>query len=774
MKYFTTAILLFLSLTIFAQKISVKSFGELPSDMEARVANPVTDQNGDKCALIKVVTTQRGFEFEGGTLGIMKTLQKTGEIWVYVPKGAKKITIKHSKLGVLRNYLYPVRINEAVVYEMVLTTAEVKTIVVEREILSEWLIITSEPEGADVYIDDKHLGQTPFQQELKEGKYTYRIVKDLYHNEAGQFDLSVAEDKKKMNFVLRPNFGYAKILSLPESGASIILNGNALPQTTPFTTKKLKSGEYTATLNLPMYYPAKKTFTVADGQTTDVSIEMQAAFGGITINTTPENGAEVSIDGQPTGKTTPCTLTKIASGEHTITLRRQWYEPKSQKMIVTDGKSQTLNIRLTPTFGEININTTPEADIYIDNKKQGNGTYAGRIVVGLHTFEGRKAKHTTDRQKLEIVSGEQKQITLAPKPMFGILKIVSTPFDARYTVKSAGTKTLTGTTPTTLRNLLVGTYTVELSKANHASITKTIEITEGQISEINETLSSGKKITINSTPTGASLYINGQYKGTTPYTLQLPFGRHTIKLQKDKHIDLEESININSTKSSYTFTLKSKTSPNYIFVKGGTFQMGSNDGSDREKPVHTVTVSDFYIGKYEVTQKQWREVMGNNPSYFKNCDDCPVEQVSWNDVQEFIKKLNTQTGQTYRLPTEAEWEYAALGKGGKQANTKGVMAWHSGNSKGKSQPVGTSRANRLGLFDMQGNAAEWCWDYYSKDYYYDSPENNPKGPETGTNRVYRGGIFNSAETGISIARRYNLAPSISKGMVGIRLVRSKD
>lgn len=181
-----------------------------------------------------------------------------------------------------------------------------------------------------------------------------------------------------------------------------------------------------------------------------------------------------------------------------------------------------------------------------------------------------------------------------------------------------------------------------------------------------------------------------------------------------------------------------------VFVKGGTFQMGSNDGDSDEKPVHTVTVDDFYIGKYEVTQKQWRDVMGTSPSYNKNCDQCPVEKVSWNDVKEFLKKLNQKTGKSYRLPYEAEWEYAARsgGKDEKWAGTNSSLeqyAWYSFNSGGKTHPVGTKKPNGLGIYDMTGNVWEWCEDWYADDYYSRSPKNNPKGPSSGSGRVTRGG-----------------------------------
>ena len=188
----------------------------------------------------------------------------------------------------------------------------------------------------------------------------------------------------------------------------------------------------------------------------------------------------------------------------------------------------------------------------------------------------------------------------------------------------------------------------------------------------------------------------------------------------------------------------------FVLVKGGCFQMGDTfgDGAASEKPVHEVCVSDFYMGKYEVTQGQWKKLMGNNPSDLNDCadDDCPVKQVSWDDAQAFISKLNTKSGKNYRLPMEAEWEYAARsgGKREKWAGTSnesslGNYAWYDDNSEGRAHPVGKKRANGLGFYDMSGNVLEWCEDWYGKSYYSESPRNNPRGPSAGQARVLRGG-----------------------------------
>ena len=211
-----------------------------------------------------------------------------------------------------------------------------------------------------------------------------------------------------------------------------------------------------------------------------------------------------------------------------------------------------------------------------------------------------------------------------------------------------------------------------------------------------------------------------------------------------------------------------------VFVPGGTFSMGNDDGEKDENPVHSVTLTSFFIGKTEVTQRQWRTVMGDNPSFFLECDNCPVEQVSWHDVRAFIEKLNRITGKTYRLPTEAEWEYAArggiTGKGYIYSGSDniGEVAFYTKNSGSKTHPVGEKQPNELGLLDMSGNLLEWCSDWYGA--YSSSQQTNPKGARSGTNRVFRGGSWASHSRHCRSTNRGDDDPDSRGANMGFRLV----
>ncbi len=238
------------------------------------------------------------------------------------------------------------------------------------------------------------------------------------------------------------------------------------------------------------------------------------------------------------------------------------------------------------------------------------------------------------------------------------------------------------------------------------------------------------------------------------------------------------------------------TGMEFVLVKGGEFLMGDvfaeGDGrelygesycSDNELPVHEVELADFSIGMYPVTQEEWIKIMGKNPSRFNRESCYPVTDVSWRDTQKFIKRLNSQTGRIYRLPTEAEWEYAARsgGRNERWAGTSdeeqlGEYAWHNGNLREKVHPVGMLKPNGLGLYDMCGNVLEWCQDIYDSAYYAVSPRCNPQGPSRKKSehkiRVVRGGDNSFTPRRMRVASRLSEHYGFGNSSNGFRLVLS--
>jgi len=248
-------------------------------------------------------------------------------------------------------------------------------------------------------------------------------------------------------------------------------------------------------------------------------------------------------------------------------------------------------------------------------------------------------------------------------------------------------------------------------------------------------------------------------------------GECTVKLKiSDGHLDVD-----------YEFVIKVIEKIEMVYVEGGSFQMGDENG-DLEggcRPVHSVTLSDFEIGKYEVTQAQWKSVMGNDVLIYQSENgNLPANHISWSDAQLFLEKLNQLTGKEYRLPTEAEWEFAARGGSSSQSflysgsNNSDDVAWYDENSGGEIQTVGAKNANELGIYDMSGNVVEWCNDWRDYSYYSESPSVNPQGPDSGPGKVCRGGSWESDIEDCRVASRQSYHEGSWGGDIGFRLARS--
>ena len=275
---------------------------------------------------------------------------------------------------------------------------------------------------------------------------------------------------------------------------------------------------------------------------------------------------------------------------------------------------------------------------------------------------------------------------------------------------------------------------------------------------------------------------NGEAEAREQFRLLISTCPGSVANEAQEWLRKQKNKQSNSRSSGYNSEIETFTVNGVAFkmvkVAGGIFQMGATSEQGKsarkdEKPVHSVTLSDYYIGQTEVTQELWKAVMCNNPSNFKRNNRQPVEKVSWYDCQEFIRRLNRLTGKNFRLPTEAEWEYAARGgnkSGGYKysgSDNEVDVAWYCGNSGDETHPVAQKQANELGLYDMSGNVWEWCQDWYGK--YSSNSQTNPTGPSTGSRRVLRGGSWDYYARFVRVSFRGNNLPVNRYVYFGLRL-----
>lgn len=519
--------------------------------------------------------------------------------------------------------------------------------------------------------------------------------------------------------------------------------------------------------------------TISINKTGIQSNSVQPSNGSLSISSSPEDGMMIFLNDQSTGKVTPSVIENIPEGVHTVKLTHPWYRAQEKTITITGGQVTEINFTMIPSYAELTVNTSTDAIIYVDGNIKGSTTWKGRVNEGVRKVKVVKEGFVTREHLVTIVRGRDVTIDLMLTAKKGTLDITTDPPQAMISLNGK----MYGLSPRVITDLPFGNYNLTLEKAEHTSVVMRISITDTKPIELNIPLLSGKEVKLLSNPTGANVIINQKNEGVTPLNLWLKFGSYVVKFEKDGE-SVVQTVNVaHGGANEFMANLKISTDPfegQMVFVKGGGFRMGDTfgDGNREEKPVHPVTVSDFYIGKYEVTQAQWKEVMGNNPSHYTSCDNCPVERVSWLDVQEFLIKLNEMTGKKYRLPTEAEWEYAA--KGGENSrgfrysgkNNINFVAWYSGNSENKTQPVGLKEPNELGLYDMSGNVWEWVSDWF--DYYTDTPKVNPTGPENGDFRIVKGGSWFGYIGGSRVSCRGSDDPSNTRSYIGFRVALSAE
>ena len=467
--------------------------------------------------------------------------------------------------------------------------------------------------------------------------------------------------------------------------------------------------------------------TDAGGNFYAISVQPKTAM--LWIDGVPQ---EVSSDGEYSAM--------LAYGSHTYKVEAGGYISKSGSFTIGKGDMAPISVSLVSALATLSVSCpTPAVSLYVDKKSVGSLPWNGNLKEGMHLLEVRKDGYRSQQKTIQLAQQQKLDVAFeALSAIQGNLSVNFKPFGSDVYVD--GVKV--GQSPRVFNGVLVGNHNVEIRKSGYATSRQTVTISEGQTASISGSLTS-------TASTSGTNVLSSSSSSPSGNTITIP---------------VKNGISIEMVK-----------------VEAGSFNMGATPEMQApyevEKPVHRVTLTNnYYIGKYEVTQALWQAVMGSNPSYFKG-DDLPVEQVSWNDCQDFISKLNAMTGKRFRLPSEAEWEYAA--RGGKKSrgyqysgsNTLGDVAWYEGNSGSKPHAVGTKQPNELGIYDMTGNVYEWCQDWYGS--YSSSPQTNPIGAVSGSSRVDRGGSWFFTAKHCRSSYRFNLTPGYRLNFLGLRLVLSE-
>ena len=439
------------------------------------------------------------------------------------------------------------------------------------------------------------------------------------------------------------------------------------------------------------------------------------------LSVTPKN-AVVTIDGNPQTVSTDGEYSAMLPyGSHTYKVEAGGYISKSGSFTISSSDMTPINVSLVSAMATVSVTCpTPAVSLYVDKKSVGMAPWTGSLKEGMHLIEAKKEGYRSQQRTINLSQQQRLDVAFAELAAIqGNLSVNYKPFGADVYID--GKKV--GQSPRVFNGILVGNHKVEIKKDGYGTDSKTVSILEGQTASLSGVLTT-----------------------------------HTI-----------------------TIPVKDGISIDMVRVEAGTFTMGATaemeDPYGDEKPTHQVTLTnDYYMGKYEVTQALWQAVMNSNPSYFKG-DNLPVEQVSWDDCQEFLSKLNSITGKTFRLPTEAEWEYAA--RGGKKSrgyqysgsNNLSDVAWYKDNSDRKTHAVGSKQANELGIYDMSCNVREWCQDWYGS--YSSSSQVNPIGANSGYHRVCRGGGWYFTARNCRSSYRNSISPDGRGYDFGLRLVLSE-
>ncbi len=670
------------------------------------------DDNWEVGALVIINCGIPDVFFEN-TISKISQSDRSGAYWVVLKKRARYFLIKKEGYSNHR-YAFPSPLEGGKVYEM--------TIDEKNKLPDETtLIITSNQNKAQVYLDGKQIGTTEnkvFSGNVTLGPHQIELRKSGFQTKQVSHNITMKDNRLEIN--LDPAIPAAVTITTEPEGATIYIDNVYFE----ISSKSgfFYEGTYPLKIEKDGYGTIEENITITEPETKKHYI-LKDIRATLTIKTNPEASITINSAVYKGG------IDKLKLNPQTInvTVEQELCETINETYILKDNENKVIELYPKDISATLTINTSENATIKLNGKSY-NKVKNLKLPSSVVEIEVSHPNAETIRQIVTLKHGDNQVLDIYPEIEVGTIIVVTIPTSASIRLIGDTGEYYTAIGRKSFSDIPIGTYELVVNNDGYKSHKETIRL--------------------------------------------------TIDNTVQKQISLEEGSDIPDT---------------FVFVQGGTFQMGSNDGDDDEKPVHSVTVSDFYIGKYEVTQAEWQEVMGNNPSFFKG-DNNPVEQVTWYDVVDFCNKKSRKDGleevysgsaknikcdfskNGYRLPTEAEWEYAASGGNKSQgykysgSNKINQIAVYKGNNNKSTKAVGGKKANELGIYDMSGNVWEWCWDWYGG--YSSRSQTDPVGPTSGYRRVGRGGSWNGSATRCRVAYRSYRNPTAGYCYIGFRLARS--
>jgi formylglycine-generating enzyme required for sulfatase activity len=567
------------------------------------------------------------------------------------------------------------------------------------------------------------------------------------------------EDTFPILFTIKPQ--------VAASDATIFVDGTPLDDLE--STINLTSGSHTISINSNGYKTLEQTIDI-DGTTNVLKFELEQLQQQKFVITSNPDGAFVEMDGNALPKQTNLDGFRYP-GDYFVRVSKPGYKVEQRSITIEEDGKNTFNFNLKEIGGTLVLNLTPSnAAVYLNESLTPLKNGRVKIIPGQYSLRVQANGYEPQTLSIAMKDGGEIKKTIHLKQIVGELLVDASPFNANVIlIDQSGTQIHQEKGSFILKDIPVGTYTIRASAPNHTNYSSSVTVSKN---------------------TQVTTMVN-----LKPYDES----EQEIIQKSTQNDESEQKIIQKGTQilQTYTETVAGQRIE-MIGVEGGTFRMGctpeQDNCDDDERPVHRVTVDGFYIGKYEVTFKQYiafmneagvsrdgriggRELFTDVGGHIKvnaqgrfifsggayaSSEQAPIFYVTWYGAQAYCEWLSRSTGKTYRLPTEAEWEYAARGgiksKGYRYAgsNNVGQVAVYYENSNGKAQPVGSKSPNELGVYDMSGNVYEWTADWYGA--YGSGAQNNPTGPASGTRRVLRGGSWSYFAQNSRVAYRISVSP----------------